>query len=403
MPLLSTIKNIKQSLGIGNANYIPFINFGTGSPAPVRNQVLGTQTQAPAPSVNNPVASTQYSYPVGPSYTPPAPRPTGGGQSSQNIGTQQQTNTVNQNANDLQGQADFEFEQALSVIGQQEGALRGQSEADISAQQVAGTGAVNRATQAKGKNIQGLESEQATAEKQTSGGLKQARDLFRQLQQQNIAQLSGLGISSSSVAEALAEKLGVETAQRINGLTGSLEEVRLNIAKEKTNVENVFQSKLTEIQQQTDAAIQGIRANLATQLAQLASLRGQAATQKAQARTDIAVNARNQIQAIQLEAQQRAQGIQDAAARRQQALQEAEQYMFKPTDFTGIGNAIQGIQGLPQVPGLTLQPQLNYQNVAGQPFVGVQGQYVQNKGQQNPYQPGTQEYNDWETLQALNG
>lgn len=286
---------------------------------------------------------------------------------------------INANASDLQAQADYEFEQAMNILGQQEAATRAEYGAEESRQTLEGEKATTRATEAKRAQISGLEAEQQVGEKTATSGLKQARDLFRQLQQQNIAQLSGLGISSSSVAEALAERLGVETAQRIAGVTGSLDEIRQNVAKEKTRVEEVFRGKLTEIQEGTKVAIDQVRAGLQNALASIAAERGRAATAKAQARTDIAIQARNAIQQIQLEAQQRAQAVSDAAARRSQALAEAEQFMFKSTDFTGIQNAIKNVTNLPNVAGFRVQPQLNYESVYGQPFVNVQGQYVPNE------------------------
>lgn len=335
-------------------------SFASASPV-----VLGTNTSNPQQSSLNYSPLTSGSK-TNPQYSPSS---FGGGSSSPSF-TPNQSGLVNQNANDMQSQADFEFDQALNLIGQQESAMRSEAEVGVGEQTLSGQQAQTRAGQAKQSNLQGLENEGVVAEKTATSGLKQARDLFRQLQQQNAAQLSGLGISSSSVTEALAERLGVETAQRIGGITGSLDEVRQNIAKEKTRVEEVFQSKLTEIQEGTQLAIQRIQAGLQQSLAQLGAARGQAATAKAQARTEIAVNARNQIFQIQQEAAQRAQSIQDAAARRAQALAEAEQYMFKPTDIAGMGQYIQqGLSTLPQVAGFQVAPTLKSQTVEGQGFI----------------------------------
>lgn len=376
MPLLNTVRNLKSSLGLGQANLIPGINFGTGSP---RRSVTPSspsytssqpqqqfQTPAPIQSRQGDVlgASTSFSSPQN---FNPAPSTGGGGAQAPAFNPEQ---TINQNSNDLQGQADFEFDQALGLISQQEGALRSEAGVGVREQTLAGQQAGSRAGQAKQAQLSGLESEGQTAEKTASSGLKQARELFRQLQQQNNAQLSGLGISSSSVTEALAERLGVETAQRIGGITGELGEIRQNIAKEKTRVEEVFQSKLTEIQESTQIAIQRIQAGLQQGLSQLAGARGQAATAKAQARTDIAVNARNQILQIQQEAQQRSQAIQAAAARRAQALAEAEQFMFKSNDLTGQANYTQNLLStLPDVAGFQKVPTFQNQTVQGQGFV----------------------------------
>ena len=338
---------------------------------PPQSQVLGESNAFIGPTQN-----------IGPQL--PRNTQTSGGPQVNN--GQGQVDTVNQNAGDSRAQADYEFDQALSLIGQQEDAARQQYGAEEGRQTLEGTKATNRATEAKGAQLSGLQGEQQTAETSANLGMRQARDLFRQTQQQNIAQLSGLGISSSSVTEALAERLGVETARRIGGITGSLDEVKQNISKEKTRVEQVFQTKLTEIQEGTKVAIDQVRAGLSNALTQLAAERGRAATAKAQARTDIAIQARNTIQQIQLDAQNRQQAIQDAATRRAQALAEAEQFMFKPTDFAGIQGAVNNVQGI-TAQGFNMQPQLNYQNVGGQQFVGVQGKFVNPPKASDPNDP----------------
>lgn len=349
----------------------------------IPNTSYAQTTNVPQPQVQG--ASTQF---IGPQYYGPQnnTQPVNQGNPGNN-GVGQQVSTVNQNSGDLQSQADYEFEQALNSIGQMEGAVQQQGGADIQSQQAAGLSATNRAGEAKTKNLQGLSAEQTTAENQANSGMRNARDLFRQIQQQNIAQLSGLGISSSSVSEALAEKLGVETARRIGGITGSLDEVRQNIAKERTNVETVFQNKIQEIGQQTDAAIAGIRANVADQLAKLGQLRGQAAVEKAKAKTDIAVNARNAIQQIMLESQARQQSIADAAAKRQQALQDAEQFMFKPTDFSRINQYVSNVNSLPAAAGFKAVPTFENTSVMGQGYLKPGISYQKNPEDQivNPF------------------
>lgn len=309
-----------------------------------------------------------------------------------------QVNTINQNSSDLQSQADYEFEQALNYIGQQEGAANQRATADISAQEAAGTKASNLAQQSRETNLQGLSQEQATAETQAGTGLRDARDLFRQIQQSNIAQLSGLGISSSSVSEALAERLGVETARRIAGISGSLSEVRQNIEKERTRVNTVYQQKLGEIKDATDTAIGRIRANLSQQLADLGQARGQAAIDKARARTDIVVNARNQVQQIQNQAYQANQAVEQAAAKRDEALNQAKQFMFQPTDFSGMQNYINKVSELPSVGGLQAVPSFQPTNVYGQGFLNPSVNFEQKK-----YQNGDLQQMDGKTYVYLNG
>lgn len=402
MTVLSTIKSIKSSLGLGNANYIPFINFGTGSPAPVR-----TSSASPQSNLNN------YNItPGGPTYTtyPSQPEPqvlgdnnlpkntprvpiSGGG--TPIAGNQGQINTVNQNTGDQNSSIDAEFEAALNDLSNQESNLRGQAGQATNVLQSESAKTGSQIGQENQRNIQGLNEQGTTAQKTASGGMQQARDLFRQIQQQNIAQLSGAGISSSSVAEALAERLGVETARRISGISGSLEEVQNNIAKEKTRVNQVFQDKLTQLQSDTQNQIAQIQQSLQEGLSQVASLRGKAAVAKAQDRSQVAIAARNQIQDIQLRAQQASQALSDAAAKRAQALDEAQKTMFRPTDFSGLNQYVQNVGTLPQVGGFQAVPQFNSTQVAGQGFINPSISYQQPKAGGNPFDPNAQ-YDQWQ-------
>jgi signal transduction histidine kinase len=128
----------------------------------------------------------------------------------------------------------------MGALGDQENLLRSQAgtgEAQIG-NEYAGVKTQLGAEQATKE--QGVQSELSTSETQGKTAMQEARDLFRQTQQQNIAQLSGLGISSSSVAEALAERLGVETARRIAGVSGSINEVRTNATKSWEELKTIF-------------------------------------------------------------------------------------------------------------------------------------------------------------------
>lgn len=69
MGFLDWVSQTKQNLGIGNANYIPGINFGTGSPPPNR-QVLGQSTQNTQPQQSTQNSFTSSPYVNAPSYSP---------------------------------------------------------------------------------------------------------------------------------------------------------------------------------------------------------------------------------------------------------------------------------------------------------------------------------------------
>jgi hypothetical protein len=128
--------------------------------------------------------------------------------------------------------------------------------------------------------------------------MQQARDLFRQTQGQNIAQLSALGISSSSVAEALAERLGVETARRIAGVTGSIQEVRQNATKELARVKNYYTGKMTDLQNWVSDQKANIQNALLTGLNQINAAKNQAASDKARGRAELLANVQNSIYSL---------------------------------------------------------------------------------------------------------
>ena len=183
-----------------------------------------------------------------------------------------------------------------------------------------------------------------------------ARDLFRQTQQQNIAQLSALGLSSSSVMEGLAEKLGVETARRMAGLTGSYEEVTQNLAKESARVKNYAESKIRQVEENVGLQIKSIQSQIMDAIAQIGQQRNVAATAKASARADVLSQARQQIYNLQASAQTFAQQLQTWATQKAQSLADVNK------EFTisqeGLGQAVQSaISKMPTIPGFQYVPE----------------------------------------------
>ena len=372
MPLLQSLgraaSNLGSRLGLPEYGISERLGYNPRTVAPQASsgplpQVQGASSAFVGPIYNGPQQSTN-------SYRPPT---------SQGVSTSQgQINNVNADERDQQSLIDMEFESALGELGSQESGLR--SGADIAKTQL-GQGeekTKSQITTENQRNLQGLSEEETSAQNQTNVGMREARDLFRQTEQRNIANLSGLGISSSSVTEAMAEKLGVETMRRLGGLTGSLQEFKMNVAKERVRVNQIFEDKVTQLREYTQSKIDEITLGLQNGLSTIAGLKGKAAVAKAQERASIASQARQQILSIQMEAQNRERALSDAAARRAQALEEAKNTMFKPTDFGGIQNAVNNIQGI-QAAGFNTQPVLNYQNVGGQQFVDVQGKFLPQK------------------------
>lgn len=326
------------------SGYVPSSYQGQTRLQPV--QVLGTSSSRnTTPSTSSPISG-------------------GGGTSAQSpAGNQTLQNDVNRQVDDFGAIIDRDYETALGALQGQEEGLKGQ--ASSSEQQIrAGYEPARTAIgQEQLTRESGLSTQESTARTQERSALQQARDLYRQLQQQNVAQLSGMGISSSSVSEALAERLGVETARRIAGVSGSTNEILQNIAQERTRVQTYYKQKLSDLEGQMSSQIAGIQQSLVSGLNQINTARQLAATDKANRRQELLSNAQSQIAQLQAQAQNFAQSLQQWQAQRESSLRDAQGFVVKPTDFNGLTGAINNISSLPQVAGFSAIPQ--FENVQG--------------------------------------
>ena len=285
-----------------------------------------------------------YNYPTSSPYTPTTATKTGGGGGIVASNPQPQgidTSNIQQNVATGNEQIDRDYELFMSQLGGAESGLRSQAETSTAAIGTAYAPAKTALQEQEATKLQGLAGQTQLAQTQEKTALQQNRDLFRQIQQQNIAQLSGLGISSSSVAEALAENLGVETARRIASVSQSANDVYQNIAKEKTNIETYTKQKLADM----EGTIASEKANIQTQLMsglnQINSARATAAVDKANRRADLLQSAQNAIYQLQANAQNFAQSLQTWAAQNTSALNNASK-----TDYNSIfANAIQNLPG----------------------------------------------------------
>lgn len=302
-------------------------------------------------AVTTKVPST--SNPINTSYT------TGGsGSSSQSTGgnTQGPTNAINNQVDAGNQQIEADYQNYLSSLTNQESSINSQAGVanqgiDTNASQ-ARTGLQNQ--QATG--IQGLDTQAQTANTQAASATQQARDLYRQVQQQNIAQLSGLGISSSSVSEALAEKLGVETARRIAGVTGSQQEILQNITKEKANLNDYVANKMSDLDSQVSQQKAQIQSQLMDGLNQINQARQVAASDKAARRQDLLINAQNAIATLQQQAQAFSQSLQTWQAQNTQKFSQVGQDL--PQLLANLQAASAGIQGISGV-GYDVNPSIN--------------------------------------------
>jgi hypothetical protein len=378
------------------------------------NRISGGRTQdlsnalsrsyAAAPQPQTPTYQAPYSAPrsVGQSNNTTQVPTTSGGTSGQVRGASTQVPYEN-----LQGQQDSgldlieqDYNNALGMFAGQEESLR--SQAGTAGQQI-DTEAGQVQSQLKNEEavgVQGVQSGQQVAETGAKSAMQEARDLFRQTQQSNIAQLSALGISSSSVAEALAERLGVETARRIAGVSDNIQTVRQNAAKEISRIQTYTSEKLTNIQKQVQVQKANIQNSLIQGLNQINSGRNQAATDKARSRQELITNTQNAIYSLTQQAQQFEQSLKQWVAQKSEAL---NPIVTDPTFLNTLNQATSNFNQSYAPTGFQYAPEVStdaYGRVKGNINYNLQ---KKNDEKTNPYQPGTAEYNDWQVLQQISG
>jgi len=254
---------------------------------------------------------------------------------------------INQNAGDQSSVIDQDYESTMSMLGAQEQQMMGQSAEAAGTLSAEETQVRNQLANQQTVDTQGQEAQLATGEKESATAMQQARDLFRQTQQNNIAQLSGAGLSSSSVAEALAERLGVETARRIAGVSGSIQEIRQNATKEMTRIKSYYEGKATEVTQWVGNEKMKIQNALNNSLNQINSAKQQAATAKAQARASLLSDVRTQLYTLQQQENQFQQSL------KAWATQKASSLETLITDPNLVASYTANINKLNETPGIS--------------------------------------------------
>ncbi len=365
------IYGVKNALGLGQINLFPgdVAQKTLGVPAQTVYGGPGASVQSYqiSPQVQSKIYSGNVGVNNGGLYTRTLGAPTsnpsnsggggsnGGAQPSNTpAGNQTQQNNVNQQVQDLGSIIENDYNTAMSALNNQESTLRGQ--AATAGQQVSASyaPAQTELTNAQNQNLNTLSGNEQTAQTQEASGMQQARDLFRQTQQQNIAQLSALGLSSSSVMEALAEKLGVATAQRIGSLAQSTTDVINNIGKEKARIQEYYGSKLSDLKAQEAAAQSNIQQSLLEGINQINSARNQAANDKANQRIQLISNAQTALANLQAQAQNFQQQLDIWNQQKTDALNSAAKFVANPTNFSGQNVARSNIGNIPTQGGLQL-------------------------------------------------
>jgi hypothetical protein len=253
---------------------------------------------------------------------------------------------INQNANDQNSILDRDYEDTMSMLAGQEQQAMGQSAEASGTLGTEQTQVTNQLANQQTVDTQGQEAQLATGEKTAATGMQGARDLFRQTQQNNIAQLSGAGLSSSSVAEALAERLGVETARRIAGISGSIGEIRQNATKEMARIKSYYSGKATEVTQWVANEKLKIQNALNAQLNQINNGRQQAASAKANARASLLSDVRTQIYQLQQQENQFQQSLKEWATKKASSV---EKLITDPNLVASYNSSIANLNAQPGI------------------------------------------------------
>lgn len=310
---------------IGNAAGIP--ELGWSEKLAGNNNPYGqvTHTVGKIQADYSPVSTGGFSQL---NYSPYIPSPastsggTGGG--SNNIPTTGTTGggtgIVGSYASTGNSAIDQDYNQKMTELAGQQSGLEGQRDiANQTIDQQAGA-STNEIKNTQTTAEQGANTSLQTAEGQGKTAMQQARDVYRQTQQANSAQLSALGISSSSVTQALAERLGVDTAQRIAGVTGSLQEVRQNTVNELGRIKTYYQGKIEDLTKQVGIQKAAIQNSFMQGLNQINLAKDQAATAKSQSRADLINQVQTQLGTLAQQQQQFEQNLQAWAAQKSAAL-----------------------------------------------------------------------------------
>lgn len=305
-------------------------------------------------SIYDPYAGTQSTQ----NYANPTNTNKGNG-SSYNIPTYSQpdySNIQNQ-TNDYGSIIDQEYNNTMGYLGAQEQGLI--SKAGTAQSQIESENANIKAQlgQEQATQESGVQAELAAGEKQGSTSMMQARDVWRQMTQENTAQLSALGISSSSVAEALAEKLGIETARRIASVSDSIGAIRMNATKELGRIKNFYQGKLTTLETEKANNLKQIQLSLLEGLNQINYAKNQAATAKAQARLDLFTNAQNIIGNLKSQYEQFQMELYKWAATKTAAI---EPIVQDPNYFQKLAEAAQTLNTQFSASGFGYAPSYSY-------------------------------------------
>ena len=280
--------------------------------------------------------------------------PTGGGAPQQTHNPQQYIDQTNQQTQDYNSIIDQDYNDAINYIGQQETYLRGDAGTAQSEIKTGFQGAVGNLASAQASGQAGIQDQINVGQTSADTGMREARDLYRQQQQTNIAQLSALGLSSSSVNEALSERLGIATARRVASISNNLADIKQGASKELSRVNEYYSTQKSTLEQTMNTEISKIQNSLLKGITQLNYSRTTAASEKAKQRYGLLSAAQEQTNAIRQQAQEFEESL------RRWQVQKTSSLNPLITDPNFLAQYNRNIQGLNAQPGITNTQLGNY-------------------------------------------
>jgi len=182
----------------------------------------------------------------------------------------------------------------------------------------------------------GLDEQRQSGAREEKGQLSKARQLYNEGLQRGMAMFGGGG--TSSTGEAYGELASRTMQQQMGDITSKFGDLRQNIEKEVSNVNNYYQSKKTQMEEEKQLQIRKLQENLDSKLREINNQRHALASEKAARRLEALQAVSREVFQIQSAAKQFSQQLDAWRAYKDEALQYAQQYNAKSFTIPGMNN-----------------------------------------------------------------
>lgn len=140
--------------------------------------------------------------------------------------------------------------------------------------------------QQKANDLGSLQETENTRKGESKSAMNKARALLSELQRRQMAYMSATGNYSSSTADAFGEQFGRQAFSQLSDVQTQRDAALRQIEQEKTKVNTFYQEKILTAKQSYDKQLNDLNSQFMSQLDQINSARGAAASAKRQATVD---------------------------------------------------------------------------------------------------------------------